>query len=124
MLAALPDLRRILLPPPAPVVVGPSSASPYYLWVSLDTEEPQSFRVRFESEFWANRLAEVRRYEDSDQVPRAEMHVQRQPAHLSRDEDDGTIWIERRRSFLTREFLPGERVGHYPLSYVSRLSHE
>lgn len=124
MLAALPDLRRILLPPPAPAVVAPSSASPYYLWVSLDTTEPQSFRVRLESEFWANRLAEVRRYEDSDQVPRAEMHVQRQQAHLSRDEDDGTIWIERRRSFLTREFLPGERVGRYPLSYVSRLSHE
>lgn len=124
MLAALPDLGRILLPPPAPVVVAPSSASPYYLWVSLDTDEPQSFRVRFESEFWASRLADVRRYEDSDQVPRAEMHVQRLPAHLSRDEEDGTIWIERRRSFLTREFLPGERVGRYPLSYVSRLSHD
>ena len=40
------------------------------------------------------------------------------------DEDDGTIWIERRRTFLTREFFPGERVGRYPLSYVSRLSHE
>ena len=32
--------------------------------------------------------------------------------------------IERRRTFLTREFFPGERVGRYPLSYVSRLSHE
>ena len=124
MLAALPDIRRILRPPPAPVVVAPSSASPYYLWVSLDTDQPRSFRVRFESEFWASRLAEVRRYEDSDLVPRAEMHVQRLPAHLSRDEDDGIIWIERRRSFLAREFLPGERVGRYPLSYVIRLSHD
>jgi len=124
MVAALPDLRRILLPPPAPIVVSPSSASPYYLWVSLDTDQPRSFRVRFESEFWASRLADVRRYEDGDLVPRAEMHIQRLPAHLSRDEDDGTIWIERRRSFLTREFLPGERVGRYPLSYVSRLRHD
>ena len=124
MLVALPDLRRILVPPAAPVVVAPSSASPYYVWVSLDTDQPRSFRVRLESEFWANRVANVRRYEDSDQVPRAEMHVQRLPSHLSRDEDDGVIWIERRHSFLTREFLPGERVGRYPLSYVIRLSHE
>ena len=124
MLVALPDLLRILRPPEAPVVVSPSSASPYYLWVSLDTDQPKSFRVRFESEFWASRIADVRRYEGGDLVPRAEMHVQRLPAHLSRDEDDGVIWIERRRSFLTREFLPGERVGRYPLSYVIRLSHD
>jgi len=124
MLAALPDFFRLLLPPAAPVVVAPSSASPYYLWVSLDTDEPLSFRVRLESEFWANRVADVRRYEDSDQVPRAEMHIQRLPSHVSLNEDDGVIWIERRHSFLTREFLPGERVGRYPLSYVIRLNHE
>lgn len=124
MLAALPDLLPILRPPAAPLVVEPSSASPYFLWVSLDTDRPLSFRVRFVSEFWANRVANVRRYEDGDLVPRAEMHIQRLPSHLSRDEDDGVIWIERRRSFLTREFLPGERVGRYPLSYVSRLRHE
>jgi hypothetical protein len=124
MLAGLPDLMHILAPPPAPAVVAPTSASPYYLWVSLDTASPESFRVRFESEFWANRLAEVRRYEDGDIPPRAEMHVQRLPANLSRDEDNGVILIERRRSFLTREFLPGEQIGHYPLSYLNELRHD
>ena len=35
--------------------------------------------------------------------------------------EDGTVWVERRRRFLTREFAPGERVGRYSLSYLTRL---
>jgi len=36
-------------------------------------------------------------------------------------EDDGVVWIERRRRFLTREFFPGERVGRYSIPYLARL---
>src|SRR5688572_16645497 len=58
LLLALPDLASILLPPPAPGVVAPSSPSPYHLWVSLDTRHPERFLVVFESGFWSNRRAE------------------------------------------------------------------
>jgi hypothetical protein len=124
MILAAPDLAHILVPPPAPAVVSPSSASPYYLWVSLDTRSPKSFRVQLESDFWVNRVAEVKDFGGTDIPPRAELHIQRLPDHLSTDEDNGTIWIERRRSVLHREFRAGERVGGYPLYYVNRLSHE
>lgn len=124
MICATPDLVRILFPAPAPAVVGPGSASPYYLWVSLDTNSPRSFRVQLESDYWANRLAEVKRYGGSDVPPRAEIIVHRLPANISGDGENGTIWIERRHSFLNREFFTGERVGWYPLSYVTRLRNE
>jgi hypothetical protein len=39
-------------------------------------------------------------------------------------ENDGDVWVERRRRFLTREFNPGERVGRYSLNYLSHLGHE
>jgi hypothetical protein len=42
----------------------------------------------------------------------------------SANEDDGIVWIERRRRFLTREFFPGERVGRYSVPYLSHLGHE
>ena len=42
----------------------------------------------------------------------------------SMPEEDGVVWIERRRRFLGREYLPGERVGRYTFSYVSKLKHE
>jgi hypothetical protein len=124
MILAAPDLASILVPPPAPAVIAPSSASPYYLWISLDTRSPKSFRVQLESDFWVNRLADVTDFGGTGIPPRAELHIQRLPDYLSTDEDNGMIWIERRRSFLHREFLPGERVGGYPLYYVNRLSHE
>jgi hypothetical protein len=40
------------------------------------------------------------------------------------DGEEGTIWIERRRHFLGREYTPGERVGRYSISYLNRLAHE
>jgi hypothetical protein len=124
MFAALPDLRSILLPPAAPAVVAPSSPSPYYLWVSLDTRHPAYFYVAFESGFWSNRRSEVKAHGGANASMRAEIRLHRVVRQTSRNEEDGTVWIERRRRFLFREFGPGERVGRYSFSYVSRLEHE
>ena len=124
MLAALPDILNVLVPPAPPEVVKPASSSPYYLWVSLDTGRPRAFRVAFESGFWSNRRANVERYSDPDGSVRAEIRVSRVDRQTTVDDQDGTVWIERRRAFLTREYEPGERVGTYSLSYISRLGHE
>lgn len=124
MLAALPDIINVLAPPAAPAVVKPASSSPYYLWVSLDTHRPRAFRVAFESGFWSNRRANVARYRGADGSVRAELLVSRVDRQTTVDDQDGTVWIERRRAFLTREYDPGERVGTYSLSYISSLGHE
>jgi hypothetical protein len=124
LLLALPDLASILLPPPAPGVVAPSSPSPYHLWVSLDTRHPERFLVVFESGFWSNRRAEVTPQKGTSPSVRAEIRLHRLARQTTDDMEDGTIWIERRRRFLGREFAPGERIGRYSLSYVSRLGRE
>jgi hypothetical protein len=121
MLLALPDLRGVLVPPPAPNIVGPSSTSQYQVWVSLDTQRPEDFSVVLESPFWANRRVNVAAYSGENASVRAELKLARAVRQLSSETDDGTVWIERRRRFLTREFAPGERVGRYWLSYVMRL---
>ena len=121
LLAALPDLRHLVLPEPAPNVVAPFSLSPYRLWVSLDTRHPDAFSVVLESEFWANRRAPVLAYGGAKASARAELSLHRLSAYPTGDIEDGTVWVERRRRFLTREFAPGERVGRYSLSYVTRL---
>jgi hypothetical protein len=124
MLFALPSLRGILLPPPAPIVVPPFSPSPDYLWVSLDTKHPQMFQVVLESSVWSNRRAKVVAHSGSDGSMRAEILLrpldQLNPPYAK----FGTVWIERRYKFLTREFAPGERVGRYSLSYFSNLGYE
>ena len=97
MLFALPDLRSILLPPPAPAVVAPSSPSPYHLWVSLDTRHPDRFLVVFESGFWSNRHAEVAPQKGSTPSARAEIRLQRLARQTTDDEEDGTIRSEERR---------------------------
>jgi hypothetical protein len=122
MLIALPELRSILWPPTPPVVSAPTSPSPYHLWVSLDTRHPESFYVVLESDFWANRRSTVSAYSGADGSVRAEMRLNRLYRPGARDEEDGTVWVERRRRFLGREFMPGERVGRYSFSYVTRLS--
>ena len=119
MLAALPDLRAAMFPERAPNVVAPFTASPYQVWVSLDARYPDEFSVVLESRFWANRRTPVVAL-GGGVPPRAELHLQRLPGHLTGDIDDGTVWVERRRRFLTREYAPGERVGRYSLSYVAR----
>jgi hypothetical protein len=124
LLVALPDLRSLLLPPPAPAVVAPSSPSPYHLWVSLDTKHPDRFLVVLESGFWSNRRSEVTLQTGASPSVRAEIRLQRVARQTTDDEEDGTVWIERRRWFLGREFTPGERVGRYSFSYVNRLGHE
>ena len=122
MLAALPDLRAAVFPEPSPNVVAPFSASPYQVWVSLDARHPDEFAVVLESRFWANRRAPVVGYAGANAPPRAELQLHRLPGYPTGDVDDGTVWIERRRRFLTREYAPGERVGRYSLSYVARLN--
>jgi hypothetical protein len=119
MLTALPDLRNVLAPPPAPSVVAPSSTSPYHLWVSLDTRHPESFQVVFESGFWANRRGSVTEHAGSSGTARAELRLHRLSRPTAASPEDGVVWVERRRSFLARDFGSGERVGRYTFSYVS-----
>ncbi len=124
MLVALPDIRNVLDPPSPPAVVTPSSPSPYYLWVSLDTKRPEAFDVVFESGFWSNRRAEVTQYPDPGGSARAELRLNRLGRQTTVDQEDGTVWIERRRKFLMREYQSGEQVGRYSLSYVTQLRNE
>jgi hypothetical protein len=124
MLFAFPSLRSILLPPSAPTVVAPSSGSPGYLWVSLNTRRPEYFFVVLESEYWSNRRAQVTPHSGADASMRAEIQLQRAPAPSTDDQEDGTVWVERRHRFLTREFTPGARIGRYDLFYLNRLGHE
>ena len=124
MALALPDIRNILQPPTAPRVVSPGSPSPYYLWVSLDTKRPEAFQAQLESGFWSNRQADVAAYGGGDGSVRAEMRLTRHGHQNTIDEQDGIVWISRRRKFLSREFQPGERVASYPLAYLNGFRHE
>ena len=124
LLVALPDLRGILLPPAAPAASAPSSPSPEYLWVNLETKHPENFLVAMESHYWLNRRVEVVPRSAAGGSGRAEIRLQRSEAPENNDQEDGVVWIERRHWFLGREFAPGERVGRYSLSYLSRLGHE
>ena len=124
MVMALPDIRDVLVPPSPPRVVTPSSPSPYYLWISLDTKRPEAFAVAFESGFWANRHADVASHTGPGGSARAEMRLSRLSRQETGDEEDGTVTVERRQKFLTREFQPGERVGSYSLSYLAQLGNE
>lgn len=124
MVMALPDIRDVLAPPTPPVAVKPSSSSPYYLWVSLDTKRPEAFTILFESGFWANRRADVEDHTGPGGSMRAEMRLNRLGGQGAVDEEDGRVWVERRRKFLTREFQLGERVGSYSLSYLTQLGNE
>ncbi len=123
MIAAAPDLRAILLPPAAPLVVPPVSPSPYAIWVSLDTNQPKAFEIVFESKYWASRRAHVAAQDKAPASMRAEIRLLRVARPVINDVEDGTIWIERRRCFLYREFEPGERVGRYSLSFLFALGH-
>ena len=124
MIAALPDIRNVLAPPPSPAVVQPGSPSPYYLWISLDTKRAEAFSVVLESGFWSNRWANVGSYGGANGSVRAELRLSRVGRQTTSDEEDGTIWVERRRKFLSREFQSGDRVGSYSLSHITRLGHE
>ncbi|HKR09334.1 MAG TPA: hypothetical protein VJS39_09105, partial [Gemmatimonadaceae bacterium] len=124
ILSALPDIRNVLQPPAAPRVVAPGSPSPYYLWVSLDTDRPKAFTATLESGFWSNRRAEVFSYGGADGSVRAEMRLTRHGHQGTIDERDGTVWIERRRKFLGREFQSGERVASYPLAHLTTIRHD
>ena len=124
VLAGLPDLRSILFPPAVPNPVAPASPSPYELWVSLDTKHPQCFDVVLESDYWSNRRVEVSRRTETIQSVRAVISFHRAMGMTSAHEDDGIIWVERRRRFLGREFLPGERVGRYSIPYLTRIGHQ
>jgi len=124
MALALPDIRNVLRPPDAPRVVGPGSPSPYYLWVSLDTDRPDAFRAELESQFWSNRRADVVAYGGADGSIRAEMRLTRNGRPGTIDDQDGTVWIERRRKFLGREFRAGERIASYPLAHLNGLNHD
>lgn len=122
MLAAALDVRAILWPYAAPAVTSPSSPTPYYLWVTLDTKHPRYFDVQLESDFWANRQVNVSRYTGANAAVRAEISLHRVSLKPVGDESSGTVWVQRRQFFLTREFSPGERVGCYTLPYLNSLA--
>ncbi len=124
LICALPDLSSIVFPPPAPVVVQPSSPSPYFLWVSLDTQRPEFFQVVLDSPVWANRRADVSLHRSLPASIRAELPLLRLSDSTIRDLQQGIVWIERRPCFLTRRFQPGEIVGRYTLIYLNRLRHD
>jgi hypothetical protein len=124
MLLSLHDVRNILRPPAAPIVAAPSSSSPAYLWVSLDTKNPDDFLVVLESGYWSNRRAPVTPHSGPNASMRAEIQLQRAPAPSNEDREDGIVWVERRQRFLSREFAHGERIGRYDVSYVNRLGRE
>ena len=124
LVTALPDLRSILLPHSAPVPVPPSSPSPYDLWVSLNTKHPEYFSVVLESDYWSNRRANVWWHGGLEPSVRAEIPFHRLTGMSAANEEDGIVWVERRRRFLTREFLPGERVGRYTVPFLSHIGHE
>jgi len=124
MLLAIPGLHGIILPPPVPIAMAPSSDSPGYLWISLGTENPEDFLVVLESKYWSNRRAPVTPHSGANGSMRAEIQLRRAPAPSDDDPEDGVVWVERRHRLLTREFAPGQRVGRYDLSYLNRLGHE
>jgi hypothetical protein len=124
MALALRDIRNVLEPPAAPRVVLPGSPSPYYLWVSLDTDRPEAFTAKLESGFWSNRHADVVAYGGADASVRAEMRLSRNGHQSTIDEQNGTVSIERRRKFLIREFHPGERIASYPFAHITGLDHD
>jgi hypothetical protein len=124
MVFALPDIRNVLAPPAPPRLVPPGSPSPYYLWVSLDTKRADAFTAQLESGFWSNRQGNVVAYGGADGSARAEIRLTRAGRQSTIDEQDGTVSIERRRKFLTREFQAGERVASYPFAHVTGLHHD
>jgi hypothetical protein len=119
MLVASSDLRGILLPPPAPTPVRTVSLAPDIVRVGLDTRDPQHFVVLLTSDFWSNRRVDVVRSGGPGSVARAEFRLTRSTDQSTRDALNGTVWVERRRRFLWREFTTGERVGRYSLTYFS-----
>ena len=124
MALALPDIRNVLAPPAPPRVVQPGSPSPYYLWVSLDSKRAEAFRAALESAFWSNRRADVVAYGGANASVRAEMRLSRHARPSTIDEQNGTVWIERRRKFLNRDFLAGERIASFPLAHITKLPHD
>ena len=121
---ALPDVMRIVFPPPAPMAVAPSSPSPYFLWVSLDTRHPDFFQVVLDSPVWANRRADVALRRSQPASVRAEIRLVRLSEASIRNLEEGVVWIERRPCFLTRRFQSGEIVGRYTINYLNRLRNE
>jgi hypothetical protein len=77
-----------------------------------------------DSGYWSNRRSDVRQRGGAAPSVRAEIQLYRLAGVTAAREEDGVVWIERRRRFLTREFLPGERVGRYSIPYLTRLGHE
>ena len=124
MLAASRDVRSLLLPYSSPEVVSPSSPSRNYLWVSIDTQHPRYFEVKMESGYWANRRAGVAHYSGANASVRAEIPMHKYSGITAATEKVATVWVERRRYFLSREFAPGERVGRYTLPYLLTLGYQ
>lgn len=117
------DMWCILRPPEAPLAIAASSPSPAFLRIGLQTAQPNYFKVLLESEYWVNRRAPVGPPGSPFDFPYAEIPLVRaaRPTTGDADTDEGTVWVERRRLFLGREFQFGERVGRYSVSEFSRL---
>jgi hypothetical protein len=117
------DMWCILRPPEPPLAIAASSPSPSFLRIGLQTTQPKYFKVLLESEYWVNRRAPVGAPASPFDVPYAEIPLVRaaRPTTGDADTDEGTVWVERRRLFLGREFQFGERVGRYSVSDFSRL---
>jgi hypothetical protein len=79
MLLALPDLRGILLPPPAPLPVRIAAPAPDVVRVGLETRHPRHFTVLMTSQFWSNRRVDVARAVGPGSVAYAELRLTARP---------------------------------------------
>lgn len=123
VLAGAGDLLAILRPPGVPLLTPPSSPSPHYVWVSLQTKHPEYYHVVFESRVWNNRRAPVSFQRAITASARAEFRLVRRDWRENKL-DEGTLWIERSPCFLHRRYILSERIARYPLSYINTLGHE
>lgn len=89
--------RCILDPPTIPHIIQPTGRAPQQkMWVTLDTDRPECFCVRLNSDDYFYRRADVVRW-PGEKWPRAEFLLTPKPGHA--DAAQGRVEIERVKQF-------------------------
>ena len=116
-----------ILPPEAPAVVAPALAVALLsLGQSRYRSRPGYFRRGVGIEVLGQSPCRGETYGGADASVRAEIlhctgSICKRPSTRRRAL---FVWIERRYRFLNRDFAPGERIGRYTVSYLTRIDHE